>query len=61
MKRVTLNETAVKEAQREFRYAWPWFNRAWNEYRLTKGVTDMGDMPLEPFEVAIETYLRKAK
>ena len=60
MKHIRVDERAVKEAQKEFRYAWPWFNSAWNEHRVRLGMTDMGDMPLEPFETFLETYLRKA-
>lgn len=56
-----LNDKAVKAAQLACRTAWPWLNRVWADYRLEKGITDMGDMPLEPFEKAIEAYLKAAK
>ena len=56
-----VNERAMREAIMEFRYTWPWFNQAWNEHRAEKGITDLAEMPTEPFEVFLETYLSKAK
>lgn len=56
-----VNDAALKHAQMEFRYHWPAFNRWWAEKRMELGITDMGDMPLEPFEACIEAYLKAAK
>ena len=61
MKHIRVDERAVKEAQKEFRYAWPAFGKWWTEKRMELGLTDMGDMPLEPFEAAIEAYLRATR
>jgi hypothetical protein len=61
VKHVRLDDRAVTKAQREFRSHWPAFNRWWTEKRTELGMTDMGDMPLEPFEAAIEAYLKATK
>ena len=59
--RKALDERALKAAQREFRFNWPWLSKAWEEYRIQRGITDLGEMPMEPFEAAIEAYLKVAK
>lgn len=56
-----LDDRAVTKAMREFRSHWPAFNRWWTDKRTELGMTDMGDMPPEPFEAAIEAYLRATK
>lgn len=62
MKHVPLNERAIRKAQQEFRHHWPAFNRWWVDKRAELGLTDLsGDMPLEPFEAAVEAYLRASK
>lgn len=61
VERMTKQEKAIREAQKEFRYHWPAFNRWWTERRTDLGLTDMEDMPLGPFEAAVDTYQREMK